>query len=192
MIDKTKYCLHDFSGFDAKCSIAAAFFGINVPPVDKMELHGKFAGIVDTDEYEELEDLSDVQYAVRRQQIIAQTQSKADEIFGSGVLLFAAYKKYEFASGYAFVLFERDGVLYEVNGTHCSCYGLENQWDPEETTLESIEHRVRKGSLGRERSPNSEQQCTDDSDWEEVLESENFFAIELLEFIEQFRQGIRQ
>ena len=27
--------------------------------------------------------------------------------------------------GSAFVLFERDGQLYEVNGGHCSCYGLE-------------------------------------------------------------------
>ena len=189
MTDTTKYYLHDFSGSDAKNSIAAAFFGINVPPVDKMELHGKFSGIVDTDEYEALEDLSDVQYAVRRQQIIAQVQTKADEIFGSSNLLFAVYKKYEYASGYAFVLFEQDGVLYEVNGNHCSCYGLENQWDPEETTPESIEHRVLKGSLGRESSPNSEDRNIVEDDWRITLESENFFAVELLEFIQQFRQG---
>lgn len=48
----------------------------------------------------------------------------------------------------AFVLFVRDGALYEVNAGHCSCYGLEGQWDPEETTVEALEHRLEKGSLG--------------------------------------------
>lgn len=35
--------------------------------------------------------------------------------------------------GEAFVLFEdmRDHLLYEVNASHCSCYGLEGQWEPE-------------------------------------------------------------
>ena len=50
--------------------------------------------------------------------------------------------------GYAFVLFERDGKLYEVNGSHCSCYGLEGQWEPEETNVEALLHRLDKGELG--------------------------------------------
>lgn len=48
----------------------------------------------------------------------------------------------------AFVLYEKDGKLYEVHGGHCSCMGLEDQWDPEETTLEALEHRATHGSLG--------------------------------------------
>lgn len=48
----------------------------------------------------------------------------------------------------AFVLYEQDGKLYEVNGSHCSCYGLEGQWSPEETTIEALEHRLDHGSLG--------------------------------------------
>jgi hypothetical protein len=48
----------------------------------------------------------------------------------------------------AYVLFERDGKLYEVHGGHCSCYGLEDQWEPEEVTVESIVHRLRDGKLG--------------------------------------------
>lgn len=32
----------------------------------------------------------------------------------------------------AFVVFRRGGRLYEVNGSHCSCYGFEGQWEPEE------------------------------------------------------------
>lgn len=30
------------------------------------------------------------------------------------------------------------GVLLEVHGSHCSCYGFEEQWSPEETTLEYL------------------------------------------------------
>ena len=65
----------------------------------------------------------------------------------NSTILFAWYggDGYE---GSAFVLFHRDGKLYEVNGGHCSCYGLEGQWDPEETSVEAVEHRVHNGSLG--------------------------------------------
>ena len=52
--------------------------------------------------------------------------------------------------GSAFVLFEHRGKLYEVNGGHCSCYGLEGQWDPEETTAEAIAHRIENGQLGQD------------------------------------------
>lgn len=51
-------------------------------------------------------------------------------------------------SGGAFVLFKKDGKLFEVNGSHCSCYGLEGQWEPEETTVDSLKHRLEKGRLG--------------------------------------------
>lgn len=43
--------------------------------------------------------------------------------------------------GDAFVLFERDGKLYEVNGSHCSCFGLEDQWTPELTTWAALAMR---------------------------------------------------
>lgn len=59
-----------------------------------------------------------------------------------GEILLAVYDVpgYE---GTAFVLFERDGKLYEVNGSHCSCYGLESQWEPEETSWKAL--AMRKG-----------------------------------------------
>jgi len=50
--------------------------------------------------------------------------------------------------GHAFVLFEKDGYLYEVNGTHCSCMGLEEQWLPEKTSIEALMYRLNKGNLG--------------------------------------------
>ena len=61
-------------------------------------------------------------------------------------ILFAAYDcEYE---GQALVVFRRNRRLYEVNASHCSCYGLEDQWDPEETTLEALRHRIDTGTLG--------------------------------------------
>jgi hypothetical protein len=66
-----------------------------------------------------------------------------DELEGvvpnEGGILFASYGGacYE---GDAVVIFQKNGKLYEVHGSHCSCYGLEGQWRPEETTLESLAH----------------------------------------------------
>lgn len=68
---------------------------------------------------------------------------------GADVLL-ASYT-YENYSGSAFVLFRREGKLCEVNGSHCSCYGLSerdyygdggSQWEPEETNKEALEKRI--------------------------------------------------
>ncbi len=64
-------------------------------------------------------------------------------------ILFASYS-YENYSGDAFVLFEKDGKLYEVNGSHCSCYGLEGQWAPEETNVQALKYRLYEGGMGNE------------------------------------------
>lgn len=77
-------------------------------------------------------------------QIAADFQS--DEPKSVEVLL--AYYDYEDYSGSAFVLFRKEGKLHEVNGSHCSCYGLEGQWEPEETTVEAITHRLEAGHYG--------------------------------------------
>lgn len=71
-------------------------------------------------------------------------------------VLLASYGSENYG-GDAFVLFRRDGVLYEVNGGHCSCHGLgsqgysgdrDTQWEPEATTVESLRHRLGEGNLG--------------------------------------------
>jgi len=66
-----------------------------------------------------------------------------------GVEILLASYSYQYYSGDAFVLFRKEGKLYEVNGGHCSCYGLEGQWEPEETTAEALRHRIEKGGFGR-------------------------------------------
>ena len=63
------------------------------------------------------------------------------------ILAWYGYGDYD---GSAFVLFERNGQLYEVNGGHCSCYGLEDQWDPEKTDAQALLHRIDEGQLGQD------------------------------------------
>lgn len=73
---------------------------------------------------------------------------KYQDLKGKSILL-ASYENEDY-EGYAYVLLT-DGVnLFEVHGSHCSCYGLEEQWDIEETTAESILKRVKDGDLGEE------------------------------------------
>jgi hypothetical protein len=63
-----------------------------------------------------------------------------DVVLKNDEVLLAAYgaENYE---GYAVVIFERNGKLYEAHGSHCSCQGLEGQWNPEETSLEALMFR---------------------------------------------------
>jgi hypothetical protein len=55
-------------------------------------------------------------------------------------ILYASYESggYE---GWAFVLFTQGRTLFEVSGSHCSCFGLEGQWHPEETSWAAIAMR---------------------------------------------------
>lgn len=69
------------------------------------------------------------------------------EVLENVKILFASYS-YEIYEGSAWVLFEQDGNLYEVNGGHCSCYGLEEQWEPEEVLLKELENRLLNGTFG--------------------------------------------
>lgn len=56
-------------------------------------------------------------------------------------VLFAWYDTGNY-EGDAFVIASKDDVLYEVNGGHCSCYGLEGQWDPEVVVLKELTQRL--------------------------------------------------
>lgn len=59
-----------------------------------------------------------------------------------GVILVAQYS-FECYDGSADVLFRgADGFLYEVHGSHCSCFGLENQWEPELVEVNEFRQRV--------------------------------------------------
>lgn len=64
-----------------------------------------------------------------------------DALLGADVII-AAYGR-DWLGGDAFVLFRRDGKLFEINADHCSCRELDGQWRPEETTWHALRHRLR-------------------------------------------------
>ena len=53
----------------------------------------------------------------------------------------AALYGQESYEGSAFVLMIKEGKLFEVHGSHCSCMGLEDQWSEEPTSIEALRRR---------------------------------------------------
>lgn len=84
----------------------------------------------------------------RRTYKIGEAQPPIPEDFPTDEQMIAAVYEYEDYNGDAFVLFERDGKIFEVHGSHCSCMGLEGQWEPEETTVAALRHRITEGKYG--------------------------------------------
>lgn len=80
---------------------------------------------------------------------IAKTFEEDIRSFEGIRIIFAAFTG-DCYEGSAFVLFERGGKLYEVNGSHCSCFGFEDQWDPEEASIAELRHRMDEGTLGED------------------------------------------
>ena len=68
-------------------------------------------------------------------------------------ILFASYNFADY-EGKAWVLLEKEGKLFEVNAEHCSCYGVEGQWESKQVSLEELKHRLEKGTLGKDGSLN--------------------------------------
>ncbi len=76
------------------------------------------------------------------------SQFNADEsLYGLDkvVPVFAVYTQ-EHYEGSAAVIFVQDGKFWFVSGSHCSCFGLEDQWGPEEMPLEALNQLVDTGA----------------------------------------------
>ena len=68
-----------------------------------------------------------------------------DKSVVEGFEVLYAWYEYEDYSGSAFVLLKKGDTLYEVNGSHWSCYGLEEQFELEETNIEALLKRQHYG-----------------------------------------------
>ena len=68
-------------------------------------------------------------------------ENNLKDLFTNGAELLVAWYGQASYDGATFVLYRKDGKLYEVNGGHCSCSGLEGQWSPEETSWEALKMR---------------------------------------------------
>ena len=76
-------------------------------------------------------------------------EESSKKLDGMSVIL--AYESVADSGEYAesFFLLKRnsDGVLFEVHGSHCSCYGFEGQLDLEETNSVALKYRAINGHL---------------------------------------------
>jgi hypothetical protein len=61
------------------------------------------------------------------------------------VLASYTWEDYE---GDANVLYRDNDRIFYVDGGHCSCYGLEGQWHPEEYTTETLAGQVERAKYG--------------------------------------------
>jgi hypothetical protein len=64
-----------------------------------------------------------------------------------GSIIFAAYECGDY-EGSAEVIYISQGRFYHVSGSHCSCHGLEECWQPEEMPLLALRHIVNESSYG--------------------------------------------
>ncbi|MCM3257100.1 hypothetical protein M3664_04795 [Paenibacillus lautus] len=126
---------------------------ISQEPIFMNDWSDKFGVIADfedvyitKDEYEAQEcPVGNYTYWIEKKEIMKKALKKHKD----NSILFASYGCANY-SGDAWVLFENDGKLYEVNGGHCSCYGLEGQWNPEEVLLQELENRLLNGTFGED------------------------------------------
>lgn len=86
--------------------------------------------------------------------IISEYEAPTDALDGADVLL--AWYGYGSYSGESLVIFRKDGKLYEVNCSHCSCSGLESGWDPELTSWEALDKREFDGWYDGEKEVEAE------------------------------------
>lgn len=129
---------------------------------EKIDLVGDFENIYMSGKEYRLEEppYSNIEYFHKMKRKMDEALKKYENVH----VLFASYGQDNY-SGDAWVLFEQNNKLYEVNGSHCSCYGLEGQWEPEEVNLLELENRLINGTFGED-------------DW-----SGNEFKTELMDFL---------
>lgn len=58
--------------------------------------------------------------------------------------LIVAYYEYENYEGDAYVCWRDGDDVYEVHGGHCSCYGLEGQFEPEKVNINTHREALRR------------------------------------------------
>lgn len=61
-------------------------------------------------------------------------------------ILVAAYGAGDYC-GAAYVLAAKGDKLFEVEASHCSCFGLEGSWEPREISVAYLLQRLSQGSV---------------------------------------------
>jgi hypothetical protein len=69
-----------------------------------------------------------------------ESEQVRQDLDGANILI--AWYGYGSYCGDSLVLYEKDGTLYENNASHCSCFGIEGQWQPERTNWPVLSQRT--------------------------------------------------
>ncbi|HDR7355898.1 TPA: hypothetical protein QCX97_005794 [Bacillus wiedmannii] len=87
-----------------------------------------------------LEDLKDMSEEEVREHIVEEYEASKEEVEQYDILI--AYESYGMcgcdSSSFFLLKHKQTGQLFENHGSHCSCFGFEEQFEPEETTLEYL------------------------------------------------------
>jgi hypothetical protein len=89
-----------------------------------------------------------------RETLLDEYKAAQEDVDFVATLIIATSETSSYEDVSLFVFLGTDGKLYEVHGSHCSCYGFEEQWQPEETTFEALAARrcISKHWLGENAS----------------------------------------
>lgn len=96
-----------------------------------------------------LEDLAGYSQKEVKAHLCSSYEIKEDVLRDKQIILaYESVGKYGCDSS-AYTLFrdKTTGKLYENHGSHCSCYGFEGQWEPEEVFPEYLVKQVNDGEL---------------------------------------------
>lgn len=87
-----------------------------------------------------LEDLSGMEEREIKQHLITEYEAKEEDVERLDILIaYESVGSWGCDSSSFFLFRDKDTKkLYENHGSHCSCYGFEGQFSPEETSLEYL------------------------------------------------------
>jgi hypothetical protein len=90
-----------------------------------------------------LEDLKEMSEAEVKLHLVNEYEAEADVVNDLEILIgYESVGSWGCDSSSFFLLRDKDGKLFEVHGSHCSCYGFEGQFTLEETTIEALKFRI--------------------------------------------------
>ena len=96
-----------------------------------------------------LEDLKGLSEDEVKTHLVGEYEAKSDVLNDLKIVIgYESVGSWGCDSSSFFLLKDKDEKLYEVHGSHCSCYGFEGQFDLEETSIEVLKFRVNESKYG--------------------------------------------
>lgn len=96
-----------------------------------------------------LEDLKELSEAEVKAHLIREYEANSDVLNDLDIVIgYESVGSWGCDSSSFFLLKDKDGKLFEVHGSHCSCYGFEGQFTLEETSVDALKFRMKEGKFG--------------------------------------------